>query len=115
MKKREALVHWRKPAGRRSPAIRHKRNRGARRDHARAGAKSPENSQFLVPESCKQERPKQPFRNSQEIGCAADTENRVHPENQGPVADVRNQGLRLIWKPFLISKKEKYEDHRCSD
>jgi hypothetical protein len=42
-------------------------------------------------------------------------ENRVHPGNKRAVADKRNQCLRLILKPFLITKKQEYDYHRCAN
>src|SRR5262249_23401469 len=43
--------HGGKPAGRRSPAIRHKRNNGDSRNECRNGTEGPKYSCFLVPES----------------------------------------------------------------
>jgi hypothetical protein len=40
-------------------------------------------------------------------------ENRVHPRNKRAVADIRNQCLRLVLKPFLVPEKQKYDHHRC--
>ena len=39
--------------------------------------------------------------------AAADTEDRVHPENKRAVADVWNQCLRFVLEPFLITKEQK--------
>src|SRR5262249_6349760 len=44
-----------------------------------------------------------------------DAENRVHPKNKRAVADIRNQRLRLIFKPFLIPKEQKDQYHRCAN
>ncbi len=74
--------------------------------------KAPRTPNFLFQESREQERPKQPLRNAQEISGTANAENWVHPKNQGAVADIRNQRLRLILKPLLISEKEEDDYHR---
>jgi hypothetical protein len=44
-----------------------------------------------------------------------DAEDRIHPENQGAVTDVRAQCLRLILKPLLISKEKENDHHRCPE
>src|SRR5215469_5457000 len=114
-KESNVLGHGWKPSRRRSPAIRHEWNDGACCYKAEAGTEGPEDSQFFVPESSEQECAEYPFRNSQEPGRTADAENGVHPENQGAVADVRNQSLRFVLEPFLISKEEEDDHHRGAD
>ncbi|SRR6266436_7423567 len=52
-----------------------------------------------------------PFRNPQKPTGLPDAENRVHPKNERAVADIRNQYLRLVLKPFLIPKKQEYDYH----
>ena len=46
---------------------------------------------------------------------ASDAKDRVHPKISGPllVSCIRKQCLRLVLKPFLITKKQKYDYHRC--
>jgi hypothetical protein len=55
------------------------------------------------------------FRNPQKPAGSTDAENRVHPSNKRAVADIWNQYLRLVLKPFLIPKEQKYDYHRCTN
>jgi len=43
------------------------------------------------------------------------TKKRVHPENQWAVLDIRNQRVRFVLEPFLISEKQKHEQQGCPD
>src|SRR4029077_7514599 len=73
-----------------------------------------ENPCFLFPEATEQECPEQPLGNSQEPSGASDTEHGIHPEDQRAMAYVRDQPLRLVLKPLLITEEEKDDHHRCA-
>src|SRR5260370_10120719 len=105
--------HRGESAGRRGPAVRDKWNNRDRRYKRKNRAERAKDSQLLIPKSREQECAKKPFRNSQEPAGAPNAENSVHPGNQRAIADIRNQCLRLVVKPFLISKKQE-DDHHCS-
>src|SRR6266446_2104528 len=92
-------------AGRCGPAIWHKWNNSDGAHERNAGAKSPKNSQFFIPEPQEQEPANQPFRGAQKPSGPPDAENRIQPKNERAVADIGDQRLRLVPKPFLIAKK----------
>src|SRR4030095_820387 len=82
-------------------------------DEGQARARRPESSDGLVPEADEDERTEQPLRDSQEPTRTSDAEYGVHPGDERPVADERNQRLRLVVPPLLIPEEEKDDHHRC--
>src|SRR5262249_4644409 len=67
------------------------------------------------PESGEQQRAEQPFGNAEKPAGPADPEGRVQPEDQRAIADVRNQDLCLVLEPFLITKGQEDQHHRCAN
>src|SRR5580704_2863903 len=104
--------HCWKSASRGFPAVWEEWDDRERRDKRKTGTKRTKNSCFLVPKAPEQECTKQPFGNSQEPSGGADTEHRIHPEDQRAMAYVRDQPLGLILKPLLITEEQKDDHHR---
>src|SRR5262249_34228188 len=57
----------------------------------------------------------QPLRGAEKPAGPPNAEHGVHPEDEGTVADVRNQCLRLVLEPLLVSEERKDDHHRCTD
>src|SRR5215467_1617018 len=114
-KKRNSFGHGREAARRWSPSARDERNNGEGGDKGKTCTERSENSQFLVPKAQEQQSTKQPFGHSEEVSGSPNTENRIHPEKQRAVPDVRKQCLRFIFEPLLIAEEKENDDQRCAD
>src|SRR6185295_6325925 len=61
------------------------------------------------------QRSKEPFRNSEEIGRALHAEDRLHPGDERIVGEEGNEALNFIVEPLLISEEEIDDGHRCAE
>src|SRR5262245_45233899 len=77
--------------------------------------RAPRMPNFLFQKPKNKSAPNNHSETPQKPAGASDTENRIHPKNKRAVADIGNQCLRLVLEPFLIAKKEEYDDHRCAN
>src|SRR5262249_32774902 len=102
-------------SGNRIPAVRHERNDRDRGEESHGRTGGAKDAQPLVPEACEQQRTEGPLGDAQEPAGALQAKCGIKPPDQWTVADERNESLRFVCPPFLVTEGQEDDHHRRAD
>src|SRR5215471_16384721 len=77
--------------------------------------KAPRTPNFLFQKPKNKSAPNNHSETPQKPAGSLNAENRVHPGDQRTIFEKRDQILGFVRKPFLVSKEEVDDDHRCAN